>query len=52
VSPPPPAPPRPPPPPLTPPIRRGNFFGFQDSSVRNQAEHILILLSNHRRYVR
>uniref|UniRef100_A0A7S1ZKM7 1,3-beta-glucan synthase n=1 Tax=Ditylum brightwellii TaxID=49249 RepID=A0A7S1ZKM7_9STRA len=29
----------------------GNFFGFQDSSVRNQAEHILILLSNHRRYM-
>jgi len=27
----------------------GNFFGFQDASVRNQAEHILILLSNHRR---
>lgn len=29
----------------------GNFFGFQDSSVRNQAEHLLILLSNNRRYV-
>jgi callose synthase len=29
----------------------GNFFGFQDSSVRNQAEHLLILLSNHRRYM-
>lgn len=29
----------------------GNFFGFQDSSVRNQAEHILILLSNNRRYM-
>jgi callose synthase len=28
----------------------GNFFGFQDSSVRNQAEHLLILLSNNRRY--
>ena len=29
----------------------GNFFGFQDSSVRNQAEHLLILLSNSRRYM-
>jgi callose synthase len=29
----------------------GNFFGFQDSSVRNQAEHLLILLSNNRRAV-
>jgi callose synthase len=29
----------------------GNFFGFQDSSVRNQAEHLLILLSNNRRYM-
>lgn len=29
----------------------GNFFGFQDSSVRNQAEHILVLLSNNRRYM-
>ena len=29
----------------------GNFFGFQDASVRNQAEHILILLSNNRRYM-
>ena len=29
----------------------GNFFGFQDSSVRNEAEHLLILLSNHRRYM-
>jgi len=29
----------------------GNFFGFQDSSVRNQAEHLLILVSNHRRYM-
>ena len=29
----------------------GNFFGFQDASVRNQAEHLLILLSNHRRYM-
>jgi callose synthase len=29
----------------------GNFFGFQDSSVRNQAEHLLILLSNNRRYL-
>jgi callose synthase len=29
----------------------GNFFGFQDSSVRNQAEHVLILLSNNRRYM-
>eukprot|EP00588_Corethron_pennatum_P017058 CAMPEP_0194305466 /NCGR_PEP_ID=MMETSP0171-20130528/2898_1 /TAXON_ID=218684 /ORGANISM="Corethron pennatum, Strain L29A3" /LENGTH=355 /DNA_ID=CAMNT_0039057007 /DNA_START=382 /DNA_END=1446 /DNA_ORIENTATION=+ len=28
----------------------GNFFGFQDSSVRNQAEHVLCLLANHRRY--
>jgi callose synthase len=29
----------------------GNYFGFQDSSVRNQAEHLLILLSNNRRYM-
>ena len=29
----------------------GNFFGFQDSSVRNQAEHLLVLLSNNRRYL-
>ena len=29
----------------------GNFFGFQDSSVRNQAEHLLILISNNRRYM-
>jgi len=29
----------------------GNFFGFQDASVRNQAEHLLILLSNSRRYM-
>jgi callose synthase len=29
----------------------GNFFGFQDASVRNQAEHVLILLSNNRRYM-
>lgn len=29
----------------------GNFFGFQDSSVRNQAEHLLVLLSNNRRYM-
>ena len=29
----------------------GNFFGFQDSSVRNQAEHLLILLSNNHRYM-
>ncbi|GKZ01468.1 hypothetical protein MPSEU_001097400 [Mayamaea pseudoterrestris] len=29
----------------------GNFFGFQDSSVRSQAEHLLILLSNNRRYM-
>ena len=29
----------------------GNFFGFQDSSVRNQAEHLLILLSDNRRYM-
>ena len=29
----------------------GNFFGFQDSSVKNQAEHILILLSNNQRYM-
>jgi len=29
----------------------GNFFGFQDSSVRNQAEHLLMLLSNNRRYM-
>lgn len=29
----------------------GNFFGFQDQSVRNQAEHLLILLSNNRRYM-
>ena len=29
----------------------GNFFGFQDSSVRNQAEHLLILLGNNRRYM-
>ena len=29
----------------------GNFFRFQDSSVRNQAEHLLILLSNKRRYM-
>mmetsp|Transcript_1310 Transcript_1310/g.1888 ORF Transcript_1310/g.1888 Transcript_1310/m.1888 type:complete len:2118 (-) Transcript_1310:113-6466(-) len=29
----------------------GNFFGFQDSAVRNQAEHLLILLSNNRRYM-
>jgi callose synthase len=29
----------------------GNFFGFQDSSVRNEAEHLLCLLSNHRRYM-
>jgi callose synthase len=29
----------------------GNFFGFQDASVRNQAEHLLILLSNNRRYM-
>ena len=29
----------------------GNFFGFQDSSVRNQAEHLLVLLSNQRRYM-
>jgi callose synthase len=29
----------------------GNFFGFQDSSVRNQAEHLLVLLSNKRRYM-
>jgi len=27
----------------------GNFFGFQDSSVRNQAEHLLILISNNQR---
>ena len=27
----------------------GYFFGFQDSSVRNQAEHLLILISNNRR---
>jgi len=25
----------------------GNWFGFQDNSVRNQAEHVLILISNH-----
>ena len=24
----------------------GNFFGFQDASVRNQAEHLLVLASN------
>jgi len=29
-----------------------NFFGFQDASVRNQAEHVLILLSNQRRYAK
>ncbi len=29
----------------------GNFFGFQDSAIRNQAEHLLILLSNNRRYM-
>mmetsp|Transcript_21042 Transcript_21042/g.51779 ORF Transcript_21042/g.51779 Transcript_21042/m.51779 type:complete len:2128 (-) Transcript_21042:168-6551(-) len=29
----------------------GNFFGFQDSAVRNQAEHLLILISNNRRYM-
>ena len=29
----------------------GKFFGFQDSSVKNQAEHLLILLSNNRRYL-
>jgi callose synthase len=29
----------------------GNFFGFQDASVRNQAEHLLVLLSNNRRYM-
>ena len=29
----------------------GKFFGFQDSSVRNQAEHLLILLSKNRRYM-
>lgn len=29
----------------------GYFFGFQDSSVRNQAEHLLILISNNRRYM-
>lgn len=29
----------------------GNYFGFQDSSVRNQAEHLLVLLSNNRRYM-
>lgn len=27
----------------------GNFFGFQDSSVRNQAEHLLLLISNFER---
>ena len=27
----------------------GYFFGFQDASVRNQAEHLLILISNNRR---
>lgn len=26
------------------------MFGFQDDSVRNQVEHALTLLSNHRRY--
>ena len=29
----------------------GTLFGFQDSSVRNQAEHLLVLLSNNRRYM-
>ncbi|CAM9094798.1 unnamed protein product [Ascophyllum nodosum] len=28
-----------------------NTFGFQDDSVRNQVEHLMMLLSNHRRYV-
>lgn len=27
------------------------MFGFQDDSVRNQVEHALTLLSNHRRFV-
>lgn len=27
-----------------------NTFGFQDDNVRNQVEHLLTLLSNHRRY--
>eukprot|EP00904_Undaria_pinnatifida_P012897 jgi/Undpi1/8738/HiC_scaffold_25.g11200.m1 len=27
-----------------------NMFGFQDDNVRNQVEHLLTLLANHRRY--
>ncbi|KAG5186996.1 1,3-beta-glucan synthase component-domain-containing protein [Tribonema minus] len=27
-----------------------NFFGFQDDNVRNQVEHILSLVANHRRF--
>eukprot|EP00611_Tribonema_gayanum_P022145 TRINITY_DN4392_c0_g1_i8.p1 TRINITY_DN4392_c0_g1~~TRINITY_DN4392_c0_g1_i8.p1 ORF type:complete len:2019 (+),score=952.03 TRINITY_DN4392_c0_g1_i8:563-6058(+) len=27
-----------------------NFFGFQDDNVRNQVEHILSLVGNHRRF--
>ena len=27
-----------------------NTFGFQDDNVRNQVEHLLTLLANHRRY--
>lgn len=27
-----------------------NSFGFQDDNVRNQVEHLMTLLANHRRY--
>ncbi|CAM9928009.1 unnamed protein product [Heterosigma akashiwo] len=30
----------------------GNFFGFQDDNVRNQTEHALFLLANHRRHTK
>lgn len=30
----------------------GNFFGFQDDSVRNQTEHMLFLLANHKRFTK
>ncbi|CAM9781165.1 unnamed protein product [Heterosigma akashiwo] len=30
----------------------GNFFGFQGDNVRNQTEHALFLLANHRRHTK
>eukprot|EP00638_Chattonella_subsalsa_P004550 CAMPEP_0117750646 /NCGR_PEP_ID=MMETSP0947-20121206/10498_1 /TAXON_ID=44440 /ORGANISM="Chattonella subsalsa, Strain CCMP2191" /LENGTH=2124 /DNA_ID=CAMNT_0005568865 /DNA_START=100 /DNA_END=6474 /DNA_ORIENTATION=+ len=30
----------------------GNFFGFQDDNVRNQTEHLLFLLCNHKRFTK